>query len=88
MNELLTIYFFGINVIGFSIFAIDKRKAIKHKQRISESILWMIALLGGALGCYVSMHIMRHKNRKPIFLIGIAFLVIVNVIVFIYLLTI
>lgn len=88
MNELLTIYFFVINVIGFSLFAIDKRKAVKHKKRINESILWMIAMVGGSLGCYVSMHIMRHKNRKPVFLIGIAFLVIVNVIVFIYLLTI
>ncbi len=88
MNELLTIYFFTVNVIGFSLFVIDKRKAIKHKQRISEATLWMIALIGGALGCYVSMHIMRHKHRKPIFVIGMAFLVIVNAIMFVYLLNI
>jgi len=87
MNELLTIYFFLINGIGFSLFVVDKQKAMKHKQRISEATLWLIALLGGALGCYIGMQVIRHKNRKPVFVIGMAFLIIVNTILFVNLLS-
>lgn len=86
MNELLTIYFLLINVVGFIIFAIDKRRANRHKQRISERTLWLIAFIGGAMGSYLAMHVIRHKNKKPIFVIGFALLIVINVLLFVYLL--
>ena len=37
--ELLIIYLFIINVSTFILYGIDKKKAIKHKFRISEHTL-------------------------------------------------
>jgi uncharacterized membrane protein YsdA (DUF1294 family) len=42
------IYFLVINLISYAIMWIDKVKSIYNWWRISEKILWMLALLGGA----------------------------------------
>lgn len=55
---------------------IDKKKAKKHKYRISEMTLLLSGLLGGALGGLISMNVNHHKTKKwkfrilmPLFLI-------------------
>ena len=56
-----------INLLAFSVFAIDKRKAIKHTRRISEHALLTLVFLGGTLGAILSMIIFRHKISKKNF---------------------
>jgi len=52
------------NMITFSLFAWDKRRAVKHKRRIPEWVLISCALLGGGMGAYLAMKLFRHKTKK------------------------
>ncbi|KXB64511.1 hypothetical protein HMPREF3181_01507 [Parvimonas sp. KA00067] len=62
--KLLIFIIFIINLISFTIFYIDKRKAIKGKNRISENSLLLSAFLFGSIGAFLSMQIFRHKTQK------------------------
>ena len=55
-------YLLAINLITFIIYGIDKYKSIKHKYRISESTLIILAILGGSLGAFFGMIIFHHKK--------------------------
>ena len=57
-------YLISINLIGFILIFIDKRKAIKNKYRIKENTLLLISLLGGCFGILISMYLFKHKTRK------------------------
>lgn len=62
--KLLISIIFIMNLISFTIFYIDKRKAIKGKNRISENSLLLSAFLFGSIGAFLSMQIFRHKTQK------------------------
>lgn len=64
------IYYIVINLIGFIIMGVDKRKAIRNAYRIPEASLFCIALLGGALGTTLGMRVFRHKTRHWYFAVG------------------
>lgn len=76
----LAIYFVVINIIGFTIMYIDKKKAIKGNYRISEKTIFTIALLFGAIGVYFGIYKFRHKTRHSLFTIGIPICIILNII--------
>lgn len=63
-------YLVGINLVGFVMMGVDKRRAIKGAWRISEASLFTVALLGGALGCTLGMKRFRHKTRHWYFKYG------------------
>lgn len=74
---MLIIYFVIINLIAFIIYGIDKKKAIRDKFRIPERVLIFVAVIGGALGAFLGMHIFHHKTKKKKFYITIpAFLIL------------
>ena len=60
-------YLILVNIIAFAAFGIDKRKAVKHKYRISEATLLGLALIGGSAGALAGMYLFHHKTRKPLF---------------------
>lgn len=60
---IFLIYYTVINVVGFFIMGIDKKRAIRGAWRISEASLFLTALLGGALGCILGMQHFRHKTK-------------------------
>lgn len=64
-------YLVFINLIGFLSMVIDKRRAIKHEYRISEKMLFIIALIGGSIGSLIGMNIMHHKTKHCYFKYGI-----------------
>ncbi|MDI5894125.1 DUF1294 domain-containing protein [Flavobacterium algoritolerans] len=75
-------YFPLINLVAFSIIAVDKRLAIQQKRRISERNLLLTSLIGGTIGSGLAMLFFRHKTSKmsflwKFFLIGILQLFIV-----------
>ena len=43
------IYLIGINLAGFIIMGVDKKRAIRGAWRISEASLFLTALLGGSI---------------------------------------
>lgn len=65
----IIIYFIIINLIGFFIMWIDKRKAIKGSWRIPEKTLFLITALGGGIGTIAGMYVFRHKTQKLNFVI-------------------
>ena len=78
------IYLIIINVIGFLIMFIDKRKAEKGKWRIPEKTLFIITALGGGIGTTAGMYIFRHKTQKLNFVIGFPFITILEIIGIVY----
>lgn len=75
------IYLLIVNIIGFILMYIDKRRSILHKYRIKESILMSIALIGGSLGIYLGMFSFRHKIKKPKFYIWIPIILIIDILI-------
>ena len=78
-------YLIIINVITFIMFGIDKYKAIKNKWRIKESTLLGLTFIGGTLGSMMGMYVFRHKTKKFYFFLGIPFMMILHVALFVYL---
>ena len=68
----------GMNVLGYVLMRQDKKAAQHQAYRISERTLMGIALFGGAMGIYGGMHQFHHKTKKPLFYIGVPFLIVVN----------
>lgn len=57
------------NIAVFIIYGIDKRRAVRNKWRISEKTLILSALLGGGIGAFSGMFLLRHKTKHMKFLI-------------------
>ena len=66
MNPVLTWILIAVgilNVISFFLMALDKRLACRRRRRIPEKVLFLSALLFGALGGTAGMWIFRHKTK-------------------------
>lgn len=80
----IIIYFIVINLFGFFIMWLDKRKARKGKWRIPEKTLFIITALGGGIGTIAGMYAFRHKTQKIAFVIGFPFITILEILLTIY----
>ena len=80
----MIIYFIVINIIGFFIMWLDKRKAIKGSWRIPEKTLFIITALGGGIGTIAGMYTFRHKTQKIQFVIGFPVITILEIVAIIY----
>ena len=67
-----------INLIAFALMGLDKQKARRDAWRIPEKTLFLAALLGGALGGTVGMHLFHHKTRHWYFRFGFPVLLILQ----------
>ena len=79
MEKYFLWYIVSINIISVFVCAADKIKAIKHRRRISEKTLWLLSLLGGSAGMYLTMQIIRHKTLHKKFMIGIPLIIIFQI---------
>ena len=59
--------YFGLSLMSFVAYAIDKSAARKGTWRISESNLHVLDFLGGWPGGWIAQKILRHKTSKPSF---------------------
>lgn len=57
-------YLIIINIFTFVIYGVDKFFAVKHYYRISEKLLYLFSIFGGALGALCGMFCFRHKTLK------------------------
>lgn len=78
-------YFVLINLTGFCLMGIDKRKAIKGAFRIPEATLFIVALIGGSIGSIAGMYTFRHKTRHFTFVYGMPAILILQIVLFILL---
>lgn len=79
------IYLIGINLAGFIIMGVDKKRAIRGAWRISEASFFLTALLGGSLGCILGMQHFRHKTKHWYFKYGMPAILVVQVLLFVLL---
>lgn len=78
MQTLILLYFFIINLVGFLLMLVDKRRAIKHEWRISELKLFVVSIIGGSIGSYLGMYCFRHKTKHLKFTLGIPIIILIQ----------
>lgn len=81
--KYLFCYLLIINALSFALMLSDKLKAKKHRWRIPEVLLMLIAAIGGSVGMLAGMHLFRHKTKHPKFTVGVPCILAVQVILFI-----
>ena len=83
-TQNILLYLLTINIFGFFIMWLDKRKARKGAWRIPEKTLFIVTALGGGIGTIAGMYTFRHKTQKLNFVIGFPFITILEIIGIIY----
>jgi uncharacterized membrane protein YsdA (DUF1294 family) len=62
---LLWVYFIAINAVTFGLFGFDKAASKRDGSgRIPNTILFGLAVVGGALGAVAGMRVFRHKTSR------------------------
>lgn len=74
-----------MSIIAFFTMRYDKNQAKKGGWRVSESTLWLLALLGGGPGAYAGMQAFRHKTKHTQFRIGFFVLAFLDFFLLLYL---
>ncbi len=69
------------NLIAFLMMGLDKRRAIKEKERISEKTLICSSFLMGAVGIGAGMLAFHHKTQKMKFKILVPLGLVINALV-------
>lgn len=69
LSPPLALASFVISLLTFTLYKLDKRAALKNKQRIPEASLHIATLLGGWPGALIARALMRHKTKKLRFVI-------------------
>lgn len=85
MQQYALYYFIITNTLTFSIFLLDKWKAINHGWRIRENTMLILSAIGGLGGGWFAMFLVRHKIKDVTFLpkmILITLIWIIGIIVF------
>ena len=77
-SAIISSYIAVINIFGFLLTLMDKRKALKSRRRVPERTLIITALLGAGPGIYLGMKLFRHKTQKPLFYKGIPVIILIN----------
>lgn len=80
LHNSLGAYVLIINILGFFTAGYDKLKAKYGKWRVPERRLFLLALMGGAIGVYTGMKVFHHKTKHRLFTVGIPVLIIINII--------
>lgn len=83
--KLVIILFAAINVFTFLLMGYDKRQAVAEKWRVSEKTLLALAICGGAIGEVLGGKFFHHKTRKPIFRIAWPIAIVINVLMYYFL---
>lgn len=80
----LFVYLIIINLITFTVFAVDKFNAIHHRSRVRVATLFRLSLIGGSIGGLAAMYLFRHKTRKLNFTFGMPLILLIQIILLFY----
>lgn len=82
---VITIYLLALNILGFALMGIDKRRAKKRAFRIPEATLFTVALIGGSIGSIIGMYTFRHKTRHWYFVYGMPAILVLQIVLVVFL---
>jgi len=77
---IIIIYLVAVNLLGLILMGVDKSRAKRRKWRIPEATLFLVAVIGGALGSIAGMYIFRHKTKHWYFVIGMPAILVIHLI--------
>ena len=77
-------YAFFLNLLLFAMMGIDKQRAVHQKYRIAEKKLFLVALIGGAIGGTIGMYLFRHKTKHWYFKYGFPMIGMIQIVVLYY----
>lgn len=83
---IMLLYLLCANLLAFCLCGADKLAARRGCRRVRESTLLFFAFIGGAAGFLCSMLAFRHKTKKPLFLILIPLLLLLQAAAVLYIL--
>lgn len=69
ISVLFLFYFAVLNLAATVVTCADKRRSRERAWRVPERTLLLLGFLGGAAGEFMTMLLIRHKTRKPAFMI-------------------
>ncbi|MCR4695207.1 MAG: DUF1294 domain-containing protein [Pseudobutyrivibrio sp.] len=75
-----------MNLLGFAMMAIDKRRAIRNQWRIPEKTLFLVSVLGGSLGSWMGMYAFHHKTKHWYFVGGMPLIFVAHLAILKYIL--
>jgi uncharacterized membrane protein YsdA (DUF1294 family) len=79
--KVLLLYFLFINSFTFIITGFDKFQAQRHRRRIQEISLLLLAFIGGTIGLLTGMLFFRHKTAKVTFIMKFIYIIVVQIVV-------
>lgn len=79
------VYMIIINFIAVITTLVDKSNAKKHRWRVPENTLLLIAALGGSPTMLLTMYMIHHKTRHKKFMLGIPVMIAPQVLAAYYL---
>lgn len=77
--EIIVGYLLVINIVAYTLFGVDKKRAINNQWRVQERTLWIVSVIGGVFGSWIGMRKFRHKTKH------LSFLVLIPLLAFLYL---
>lgn len=90
MNSLKTvfpIYLAAVSLIAVLITVGDKRASrTKKAVRAPEKLLLFVGFIGGAFAMYLTMKLVRHKTKKPLFMFNLPWMILLHAILVMYVL--
>ena len=87
-HKPILVYLVVINFITVIAFGLDKIAALEDKTRIRIVTLLGLAFIGGSIGGLIAMFVFRHKIRKDYFMVGVPLIIVMQIVVFFYLMNI
>lgn len=78
--EWILFYIVLVNLGGFCLMGMDKRRAKRHEWRVPETRLFLVALLGGSIGSIVGMRVFRHKTKHWYFVWGMPAILVLQIV--------
>ncbi len=73
------LYLIAINLATFLVFGYDKRQAQKGAWRVSERMLFLLAVIGGSIGAIAGMYYFHHKTGHTRFRLGMPAILVLQI---------
>lgn len=84
---LVVFWLAAANLLGMILMGADKSRAKRGAWRIPEKTFFLLAVLGGSVGCWLGMYLFHHKTRHWYFVVGIPLILIAQILILFWLKT-
>ena len=84
---LVAVYIVAINVYSFLLMYIQKKQSQEDTATVKDSRITIAALLGGALGVYISTFILRYRRESMFLMVVMPLIAVANAFAFVWVIT-